>query len=281
VLLLVSQVAAAGAIEVPAGYTFDVDVAYGTDSERQRLDVLYPESDSKTFPAVVYIHGGGWYTGSKGGERTFNMLRRFADAGYVVASIEYRLSDEAPFPAAVQDCKRAIQWLRAHAGEYRIDPKRVGVIGVSAGGHLTAMLAVTRPEDGLESEGSNESSAVQAAIPVAAPFELRIPVSMETPDRVAPMVAQFLGGPLGEKADEARRASPVAYAHTQAAPMLIIHGTADKLVHLRQAKAMVAVLKKAQAPHEVLFVEGGKHGMGVALEAASFEKVLTFLATHL
>lgn len=136
-------------LDLPKGLVLTQDVAYGTASKAQRLDILFPEDRAQPRPAIVHIHGGGWHAGDKGGRNTFELMRTFAKAGYVALSINYRMSGEAKFPAAVEDCKLALRWLRAHAPDYGVDPDRIGVIGPSAGGHLSAMLAVTRPEDGL------------------------------------------------------------------------------------------------------------------------------------
>jgi len=282
-LLLVVAWAAQGQIAVPEGYNFDVDVPYGTASERQRLDILYPATPEGPRPAIVHIHGGGWYTGGKGGEQTFNMMRSFAEAGYVALSMEYRLSDDAKFPAAVEDCKLALRWLRAHAAKYGVDPERIGAIGASAGGHLSAMLAVTGPADGLEGDGphGDQSSAVQAAVPVAAPFDLRVPLSLKIGDD-DPVVVRFLVGPLADRAEAARRASPIVYVRADLPPMLIVQGTADQRVDRRtQADPMIRALEAAEAPVETIFVEGGNHGMGIAREPVTLAKIQAFFDRNL
>ena len=270
--------AARGEIVVPDGLAFDTDVAYGTVSVRQRLDILCPTTATEPRPAIVHIHGGGWYTGGKGGEQTFAMMKAFVDRGYVAVSIEYRLSDEAVFPAAVEDCKLAVRWLRANADKYHIDTKRIGALGASAGGHLTAMLAVTQVKDGLEGDGGygDQSSAIQAAVPVAAPFDLQAPLSLKIGGD-DPVVNRFLGGAAAELGEAARRASPISYVRRELPPMLIMQGTEDFRVDRRtQTDPMIAALEKAQTPFEVLFVEGGKHGMGIAREAAGLTSIIAF-----
>lgn len=264
---------------LPAGLVFARDVAYGDTSDAQRLDILYPTDGRPPQPAIVMIHGGGWYTGDKGGVQTARMLRAFADAGFTALSINYRLSDEAPFPAAVEDCKRAIRWVRAHARDYGVDPGRIGVIGGSAGGHLSAMLAVTRPDDGLEGPGyEDQSSAVQAAVPVCPPCDLRVHLSERLKEEADPAVARFLGA---GGAALAGRASPISYAHPGAAPMLLVHGTADARVVPAQSEAMAAALAAAGALHELMLVEGGRHGMGIVRSEAEFARVLAFFTKHL
>ena len=211
------------------------------------------------------------------------MMCSFAEAGYVAVSTGYRLSDEAHFPAAVEDCKEAVRWLRANAERYGINPEQIAAMGASAGGHLAAMLAVTTPEDGFEGAGAHAevSSAVQSSVAVSAPFDLRVPLSSEMTDQDDPLVARFLGGPPAEREEVARRASPVAYVRSVTTPLLIIHGTADNRVDRTQTEAMIRALEQADSPHESIFVEGGGHGMGIAREQEIFERVLAFLATHL
>jgi len=268
---------------LPESMKLLVDVPYGTASAAQRLDIVYAPSDAALRPAIVNIHGGGWYTGGKGGATTLAMMRKFVEAGYVALSIEYRLSDEAPFPAAVEDCKLAIRWLRAHANDYHVDPARIGVIGGSAGGHLSAMLAVTRPEDGFDKGGAygEQSSAVQAAVPVCPPMDLRVPLAASPAEDPDPAVLRFLGGSPASKSDEARRASPITYVRKDLPPMLIVHGTNDKRVVPEQSKSMAAALEKAGAPFELLLVDGGVHGMGIARTDESFARILAFFGKHL
>ena len=267
------------AIPAPAGFAVKQDVTYGTQSEKQRLDIMYPAEGKTALPLVVHFHSGGWYTG---GKSAFQMLNMLAEAGYASASIGYRLSDEAPFPAAVEDCKLAVRWLRAHAAEYRIDPDHIGAIGASAGGHLSAMLAVTTKDDGLEGSGGydDQSSAIQAAVAVCAPLNLEVPLSL-TIQGDDPVVVRFLGGPLAEKREAARRASPIAYVKATTPPIYLLHGTADKRVHSGQSTDMSEALKKAGVPHVIGLVEGGIHGMGIAREPQAFTEIVKFLDTHL
>ena len=271
-------------ITVPEGLVFDVDVPYGTASERQRLDILYRKDGPALQPAIIHIHGGGWYTGGKGGERTFAVMQHFAEAGYVALSIEYRLADDVTFPAAVEDCKLAVRWLRAHAETYGVDPDHIGAIGASAGGHLSAMLAVAGPDAGLEGDGPWQEfpSVVQAAVPVAAPFDLQAPLSLALAAEDDPIVVRFLGGSLKEKAHAARRGSPLTYVRKELPPMLVLQGTADKRVDRKtQADVMIAALAEAGAPHEAIFVEGGKHGMGIAREPEMLVRIVAFFDQHL
>ena len=242
-----------------------------------------PPGETRPRPAIVYIHGGGWYLGDKGGASTFQFLRRFAEAGYVTASINYRLSDEAHFPASVEDCKLALRYLRAHAAEYGIETTRVGVIGCSAGGHLSAMLAVTRPEDGLDGAGEypNESSAVQAAVLICPVTDPSVPFIIPPGEGLDDAVIRYLGGPPADQVAAAKRASPMTYVRIGLPPILAVHGLADKRVDPRQSKDLVAALTKAGSPAELILVEGGKHGMGIAQSHDNLERIVKFFDQHL
>ncbi|MCC6154624.1 MAG: alpha/beta hydrolase [Candidatus Hydrogenedentes bacterium] len=266
-------------VTVLAGFVVKQDVIYGAQSDKQRLDIVYPAEGKSALPLVVHFHSGGWYTG---GKSAFQMLNMLAEAGYASASVGYRLSDEAPFPAAVEDCKLAVRFLRAHAPEYRIDPDHIGAIGASAGGHLAAMLAVTTKDDGLEGIGgyNEQSSAVQAAVAVCAPLNLEVPLSLNIHGD-DPVVVRFLGGPLSEMREAARRASPIAYVKPSTPPIYLLHGTADKRVHSGQSTAMAETLTKAGVPHEIVLVEGGNHGMGIAREPQAFAEIVKFLNKYL
>src|SRR5205823_333626 len=137
-----------------------------------KADLALPNEGKGPFPAVVCLHGGGWVSGDrKQMSKTIEVLAR---RGYVALAPDYRLAPAHRFPACVEDCKAAVRWLRANAGKYRIDPGRIGAVGLSAGGHLACLLGVTTPGDGLEGTGGNSdrSSAVQAVVSFAGPTDL-------------------------------------------------------------------------------------------------------------
>lgn len=202
---------------------------------------LYLPKGAGPFPAVVYIHGGGW----SGGDRT--QLRRqaayLAARGVAGMAIDYRLSGEAPYPAALEDCLEAVRWLRAHAARYRIEAARVAAAGSSAGGHLAALL-------GLTATGSDRLAAVAALNPV---------LDLPGMGGRAAMVAKFLGAPCEEKAALCREASPLYRVHAAAPPFFIAHGTADQTVPYSQAAAMAEKLKAAGVAVELFTAESGPH----------------------
>lgn len=266
------------------GYAFDKDVAYGTQSPKQVLDILYPADLSAVArPAIIHIHGGGWYTGGKDGDSTLRLMHAFAEKGYVVLSIAYRLSDEAPFPAAVEDCRLAVRWLRANAAKYHVDPEHVGAMGGSAGGHLSAMLAVCGDEKRFDGAGGllEYSSAIQAAVPICPPMDLTKPLSFKLGIANDEAVTKFLGGTPEQKPEEAKWASPISYVRPGLPPMLLIHGDADQRVELVQSTDFAAKAREAGSSCELIVVPNGKHGMGEARQPEYVARMLAFFDAHL
>jgi acetyl esterase/lipase len=222
---------------------------------QQQLD-LYVPTEHKNEPLIVYVHGGGWEHGDKMGDSLNpNNLQLLWD-GYAMASINYRLAaSDAIWPAQIQDCKAAIRWLRAHAGDYGYDPNRIGVIGESAGGHLVAMLGVTSGDKAFDvGENLNVSSEVACVVDLFGISDFTLPM----PALVTNVKALF-GGSAQDRSELARSASPVNYVHASEPPMLVVHGTADKLVPYLQAEVLVEAMEKAGAPFYFHTVVGGGH----------------------
>jgi acetyl esterase/lipase len=237
---------------------FRSDVEYGTGGEQKlTLHLALPKTDGAK-AGLLFIHGGGWAAGNK--DDLKDAIREAAKKGYVAASVGYRFAPQNPFPAQVEDVKCAVRWMRAHADEIKLDPKRIGAIGFSAGAHLSMMLGVMDKDDGLEGNGgwADQPSKVQAVVAYFGPVDLLgeyPPVSQE-------IVAKFIGGTKAEKTAEYRRASPITYVNSGDAPMLLFQGTNDVLVPFDQAYLMVRALTEAKVPGRVEFLLGSGHGWG-------------------
>ncbi len=209
---------------------------------------------SEPMPAVLWIHGGGWKSGDEKG----NPAAFLAAHGYFTASIEYRLSGEAIWPAQIEDCKQAVRWLRANAAAYGVDPDRIGVWGHSAGGHLVACLGTMGPEAGFEGEGyPGVSSKVQAVADFSGPADFLVSGRKAYDWALKPL----FGGPAGETDEALRKASPLYYVQPGDPPFLIVHGDADTTVPYAESVALSAALEKAQVPVQFLPVKGGSHSM--------------------
>lgn len=226
------------------------------------LDLYIPGDAQEARPLIVWIHGGGWHVEKD--SRTQFIPARMVGRGYVLASISYRDSRSAPFPAQIQDCKAAIRYLRARAREYRIDPKRIGVWGISAGGHLSALLGTSGKVKELEGEGGlngNISSSVQAVCDFCGPTDV---LALEAPNEgFKPMVEQLrkdlLGGPPEAKQDLAKAASPLTYVDSEDPPFLIMHGDADPLVPLSQSEALYEALRARGVDVTLAVIKDGNH----------------------
>jgi acetyl esterase/lipase len=256
-----------------------VDVPYTNNqaSKYQKLDVYLPESTKPT-PLVMFIHGGGWYEGDKKRPHVLYLLSK----GFAVASMNYRLTDEASWPAQIQDVKAAIRYMRANAGKYNIDPDRIGLWGLSAGGHLAALAGTAGDAKELDQTdvATGVSSKVQAVVDWFGPTDFTpYATGAEVLGKnVDWMVERFLGGKITEKVDVAKAASPVTYVSPDDPPFLIMHGTDDGLVPLQQSKFLDEALRKAGAPVKLVVIEGHGHQL---FPKQYFDEVAEFLQTNL
>lgn len=233
-----------------------LDVAYDTASPAQKLDLYFPETGDGPFPLVLHIHGGGFGMGDKRDDHMDTYLK-LLDYGLAVGSIEYRLSGEAIFPAAVLDCRQAVRFMRRHAADYAIDPERIGVLGGSAGGNLSAMLGMNIPdgafpgEEGMTFDGS---CAVRFAIDQFGPIDFRRMddqarangVSFADHDEASSAESSYMGGALPTLSDEwLAKANPTTYISGAMAPLLVQHGCLDRLVPFAQSVEFVhAICRK-------------------------------------
>lgn len=223
------------------------DITYGTGGGRDlALDILRPDLPlDPPRPLVIWIHGGGWHSGDRAPSPNAPLARH----GFVTASVSYRFSDEAIFPAPIHDVKAAIRFLRANAARWGIDPDRIGIWGHSAGGHLAALAAATPNLPELEGDGGNPGvdTSLRAAVPLSPPADFLVDWFAQSsfPDNEGALdaVSRLFGGlDLDDPAsrDLARLASPVHHASGDDAPMLIVHGTQDDIVPVEQGRALVS-----------------------------------------
>ncbi|SIO60964.1 Acetyl esterase/lipase [Singulisphaera sp. GP187] len=246
------------ALPILEGVKIERDLTYAKLKANRalKLDLYVPETALEKLPLIVWIHGGGWRRGSKYPTGAATLSTK----GYVVASIEYRLSSEAQFPAQIEDCKAALRWLRAHAKTYHIDPDKVGAWGSSAGGHLVALLGTAGDKTAWDvGDHLDQSSRVQAVCDFFGPADFS-QIHAEHAAKAEGAVAQLLGGSVSEKPDAARDASPITHITKEDPPFLICHGTEDPLVPLKQSLAFHAALTKAGVHATLVKVERGGHG---------------------
>jgi acetyl esterase/lipase len=240
---------------LPAGVRAMYDVAYGPN-KMHKLDLYLPQNAKGPVPLVIWIHPGNWWQGSK----FFCPALSFVADGFAAASIDYRLTTEAEFPANLHDCKLALRFLRSKAAEYNINSNRVGVWGNSAGGHLAALLATTGDNDELHGTlgHSDQSNLVQAAVIWFAPTDL---TQMESLDKGDKALTQLLGGPLKDRMDLARLASPISHVSKGDGSFLFVHGDdPEQPIPVQQSQQLHDALVKAGATSEMRVIKGQGHG---------------------
>lgn len=255
---------------LPEGIQVHKDIVYETVNGRELpLDLYLPEGATEPLPLIIWIHGGGWRGGSK---NSINRSRAVLEHGYALASVEYRLSGEAKFPAAIEDCKAAVSFLRWNANKYGLDPDRFGVWGSSAGGHLVALLGTTNDVSDFDTHPITQkaSPAVQAVCNWFGPTDfLRMNDVTGAIDHDASDSPEslFIGAPIQEHPELVQRANPITYVSPSDPPMLIMHGDDDQLVIYNQSELLYRASQKAGVESELYRVKGGGHGFRGAEES--------------
>jgi len=251
-----------GGIETIA---IDTDIVYYKAPEKDlMLDIYWHDNTDENFPLIVWIHGGAWRAGGKkgGGKRT---AEHFLDKGFNVASVSYRLSQDAIWPAQIIDCKAAIRWLRANSDKYNIDADKIGVWGSSAGGHLVAMLGTSSEIVEWDQHGDHQevSGKVQAVCDFYGPTNfLRMndePGNMDHDAADSPE-SMLIGAPIQENPELVQKANPITYVSGNEPPFLIVHGDSDPLVLHSQSVYLEAALKEKGIEVELITIEEGGHG---------------------
>lgn len=249
-------------------YHSHLDIAYVSDGHpRQKLDLFLPlRKSDKPFPLVIFVHGGGW----KGGDKRSAPVREFVEAGFAVASVNYRLSQHSIFPAQINDCKSAVKWLRTKAAHYNIHPNRFGAFGKSAGGQLVCLLGTTGEKEGTTAtskDPKHTTSRVQAVCSWYGPTELltmnqqsKKDSQIDHDDRNSPE-SLLVGGSLQTKKDLARLASPTEHVTSDDASFLLMHGSHDRLVPWLQSESLHQKLKSTGVNSQLIIIPDAGHGL--------------------
>lgn len=236
-------------------YTVEKNIMYCTpDGKPQKLDVFTPANIKDNTPLVIHVHGGSWVSGKKSDYDMIDSIESLATAGFVVASIDYRLAPTDKFPAQIQDVKCAIKYMRVNAAKYHVDPNKIGLLGESAGAHLASLAATTAGKadfEPLENAGINES--VLAVVDLFGPIDLQKYV--DTTPVVQSGVEQFVGD------YNKTLASPINYVTAQTPPFLIIHGDQDNLVPFDQSQVLYDKLVSVGVNAKLVKVKNGWHGL--------------------
>lgn len=272
---------------VPAGVKVERNIPYVEHGHRnQVLDLFLPEAPSaKPWPLLIWIHGGAWLGGDQASPPVVYLLSK----GFAVASIQYRMSSDAVWPAQAHDCKAAVRWLRANAARYHLAPDHFGVGGDSAGGHLAAFVGTSGEVPQIEGDlgVTNVSSRVQAVIDWFGPTDLVImgqqagPHSMIQHDRADSPESRLVGGPIQEKRDLAATANPLTYIDKNDPAFLVMHGDNDQLVPLAQSVILAKALIDAGVEVTMKTIPGAGHEGPEFHTAESRRLMEEFLARHL
>lgn len=268
------------ALKLPESLQLDSDVEFSAVGGRQTMDIVRPrEAGSSPRPAVLLIHGGGFRAGSK--ESYIPLAIKLAERGYVAATANYRLSPRNQFPAALQDAKAAVRFLRANAAKYNLDANHIGALGGSAGGHLVLMLGLTAGVEEFEGSGPNrdQSSAVQCVVDEYGPTDFTQSYSKSVD--AAEVLPKFLGGDLDHERLIHMRASPLNWITPNAAPTLAIHGTADTYVAYEQSLWLIERMIAAGVPAELESIAGAGHGFRGADAQRADERALAWFDQRL
>lgn len=278
-----ASLAVAAALSVCCAYAdTSLDIEYARVGEQVlKLDLHTPQAASS--PLIVYVHGGAWRAGSKSDVP----IARLLDHGFAIASVDYRLSTQAAFPAQVHDIKAAIRFLRAKSGLFHIDSKRIAIIGSSAGGHLAALVGVTNGHTELEGkvgEHLDQSSDVQCIVSLFGASNLQTILTQSTEFGLkmrVPALQLLLGGQPTEKPDLAKLASPVAHLDKNDPPLLLIHGSADPQMPPEQSQEFAKAYEALKLPVEFITLPGSKHSGKEFYDGERTQIMEKFLHTHL
>ncbi|WP_116126237.1 alpha/beta hydrolase [Lewinella sp. IMCC34183] len=267
----------------PAGTQLHADLPYQDDTLHKHLLDIYlpPEADGR-LPLVIWIHGGAWMVNDKYADMSYmgETIREIINAGYALASIDYRFSTEAVFPAQLQDCNQAISWLYHHADDYGLDTARFALMGFSAGGHLASLVGLSSnaavPE--FFTGGSPQRFPLRAVVDFYGPAQLILFPGADDPSSPESLL---LGASPLERPDLAEAASPVTYADAGDPPFLIIQGEKDESVDPKQSRLLSAWLSVRDVENELHIVPGAPHYCQMFDAPVVRARVLAFLGRHL
>ncbi|WP_322923022.1 alpha/beta hydrolase [Paenibacillus campi] len=262
----------------------DIQFARFPNGHTLKMNILRPQSHMP-LPLIVWVVGGSWLDADN--YKHVPMMSSMASQGYVIACIQYRTVNRAPFPAQLHDVKTAIRFLRAHADEYGIDTEHIGIWGHSAGGHLAALAGVTGDQPQWDEVGqwAGYSSRVSAVVDFCGPTDVLTDFQSEY---AQPVISLLLGGPIRDKADNAALANPMTHIRTNAErqstlpPFLIVHGDADEMVPLRQSQLLYNALYEAGSQVDLYVLEGVEHSAaGLMTRLDVMDAVSRFFAFQL
>jgi acetyl esterase/lipase len=274
----------------PKGTVMHQNIPYAGDTEKKHLlDIYLPANATANTPLLVWVHGGGWMVNDKYADMSYmnSTIRAIINNGYALASIDYRFSSQAVFPAQVQDCNLALEYLYQHAADYKLDKRKIGLIGFSAGGHLASLMGLSHNNSikDFYTDGRKPSFSIRCVVDFYGPSDL-IALGINPPADTSlsngrDALSLLLGALVVDRPDLAKRASPITYVDKQDPPFIIIQGEKDDGVPQSQSKVLHSWLKLSGVYSELIVVPGAPH-FGVMFDAADIrERIIGFLGKYL
>jgi acetyl esterase/lipase len=272
----------------PAGTRMIQNVAYAGDTlKKHQLDIYLPANAGPTPALIVWVHGGAWMLNDKYADMSYmkSTIRTILEKGYAFASIDYRYSTTAPFPAQIQDCNQALTFLYQNADKYKYDKNRIALVGFSAGGHLASLLALSNNNQVPDFHADRKPAPfrIKTVIDFYGPADLlaMMPRDGSLSDSISNSESRLLGATPLHRPDLAKRASPVTYIDKNDPPFLIIHGQKDESVPPAQSVLLSSWLTLAQVKNKVIIVPNAPH-YGVMFDSEFNRKaIFEWLATYL
>ncbi len=267
----------------PQGTILHSNIPYNNDTlQKHLLDIYLPANAKAKLPLVIFVHGGGWLSNNKYADISYmkKTVAEIVASGFALASIDYRFSTQAVFPAQMQDCNRAVSFLYDNADKYGLDKNRIAVMGFSAGGHLASLMGLAKNNDikNFFMPGTSSRFNFKGVVDFYGPSELLLFPGSD--DAKSPEALLIGAAPL-TRPDLSRAASPVTYVDKNDPPFLIIHGEKDDMVSPKQSQLLSAWLGIAGVPNELIIVKGAPH-YGEMFDSDEIRiKVINFLKTHL
>lgn len=269
----------------PKGTVMYENIPYANDTlKKHMLDIYLPPVKKLSYPLIVWIHGGAWMSNDKHADMSYmsNTIKAFIDGGYAVASIDYRWSTSAVFPAQIQDCNQAIEFLYENGVQYNIDNSCIALIGFSSGAHLASLLALSNNNNvrAFYPQGKKPQFKINLCLDFYGPSDLTTLKGNESKDLRNP-ITLLLGGMVADKLALAKKASPVTYIDENDPPFLIVQGEKDQSVNSEQSISLSDKLKKARVKNELIIVPGAPH-FGPMFDTADIrEKVFDYLNEYM
>jgi acetyl esterase/lipase len=270
----------------PASTVFHPNIPYANDTlKKHLLDLYLPAKISGKLPLVIWVHGGAWNHNDKYADMGYmtQTVKSFIERGYAFASIDYRFTTTQHFPAQIQDCYQAVEFLSQHADSYKIDRSKIALIGFSAGGHLASLLGLSLNNNVNEfyPTAKEPTFKIKSVVDFYGPADLLMMSAKQDPSDQSDPIFQLLGDAAVKRPDLARKASPVTYVDKHDPPFFIVNGEKDESVPYQQSVLLKSALDLVGVKNELTIVKGAPH-YGTMFDAADIrEKLFKFLDLHL